>query len=79
VGRIGSNLANNADTDDDRFIVHEVIHPTERYLRPEYQRTVGNVTINGVIALLFNAKDCPTPNAQVEAFQALNSPTPSAT
>ena len=78
IDRIGANLANNADTDDDKFIVHEVYRPTRRFLRPEYQRTVGNVTINGIFAVLFNAKDTPPALAQIEARQSLNSPTPSA-
>jgi hypothetical protein len=79
VDRVGNALANNADTDDNRFIIHEIHRPSRRFLRTEYQRTGGNVAINGIFAILFNRDDNPAPLSQVEAIQFLNSPTPSAT
>jgi hypothetical protein len=79
IDKIGASLANSADTDDDKFIVHQIHRPSRRFLRTEYQRTVGNVAINGIFAILFNAGANPPANAQVEASQALVTPTPSAT
>lgn len=79
IDRIGADLANSADTDDNKFIISEVFKPTERYMNHQYQRTVGNVTINNVIAILFNSHDNPPALAAVEASQFLNSPTPSTT
>jgi len=79
VDQVGTALANVADTSGNKFIVHEIHRPTRRYLRTEYQRTVGNVAINGIFALLFNAGDNPPANTQVDIAQYLNSPTPSET
>lgn len=78
---IGSALSNSADTDDNKVIIHEIHNPQRRYLKHEYQRTVGNVTINGIIVELFNPVHQPVTQAtaDVEASQVLNNPTPSAT
>lgn len=78
VDRIGSDLANSADTDDNKFIVHDVYRPERRYVKPYYQRTVGNVTIEAVFAVLYGAERAPVASADVEASQVLNNPVPSA-
>ena len=79
IDNIGSAQVNSADTDDNKFIIKEVFKPQRRYLRVQYQRETGNVTINNIVAILFNAKDTQTPLTEVEAIAYLNSPTPSAT
>lgn len=78
VDNIGAAQVNSADTDDNKFIIKEVFKPTRRYLRVQYQRETGNVTINGILAILFNAKDTPAALTEVESLLKLNSPTPSA-
>lgn len=81
IDRYGTDLANNADTDDDKLIIHEITEARERYSRLSYQRTAGNVTINSVIVELFNPAHAPVAQAaaQVEASQVLSGPTKSTT
>jgi hypothetical protein len=79
VDQIGDDLANSADTDDNKFIVHDVYRPAYRYLEASYQRTVGNVTIDAVFAILYNGERRPITQSEVEAYQVLNNPTPSTT
>lgn len=81
VDMLGSAKANSADTDDNKCIIHEIHRPRYRYLKPEYQRTVGNVTIDAVLVELFNPVHHPVTQAtaDVEASQVLNNPTASAT
>lgn len=67
-------------SDADGLVIHEVFRPQERFITPEYQRTVANVTINAVIVELFNADDQPVEQAgaDVHAHEVLNQPQPSA-
>lgn len=79
IDRIGSNLANSADTDDDKLIIHEVHRPKRRFVQVEYQRTGGNVTIEAVIVERYGSIHQPiSQNSNVETYQVLSNPEPSA-
>jgi hypothetical protein len=80
IDKIGSSLANSADTDDNKIIYHDIYKPQRRYLRASYQRTVGNVTLLSATAILYNAVNAPITQTTtlVEVGQVLNNPTPSA-
>ncbi len=81
IDRIGTDLANSADTDDEKLIIHEFTELKDRYVRPSYQRTGGNVTINAVLVELFNPAHAPVTQAaaDVEASQLLAGPNRSTT
>jgi hypothetical protein len=82
VDRIAT-LANDADTDDNKLLIVEVYRPQRRYLRLNYQRTGGNVTVLSMLVVRFNSGNEPvsqgTSAGGVESLQVLNNPTPSAT
>ncbi len=77
IDRVGSDKANDADTDDNKWIIHDIRKPLRRYLQAYYQRTVGNVTIESVFAILYNPINGPVTQTEVEASQVLAGPTPS--
>ncbi len=83
VDRVGADLANNADTDDNKLYIHDIYSIPRRYAKFESQRTVGNCTCDTLFAILYHANDAPvtqqTTVGGVEASQILNCPTPSAT
>lgn len=74
IDRIGADLANNADTDDKRWVVHDIRRPKDRYVTAYYQRTVGNVTLDLAFAILYNGAPLPVTQTEVEASQTLNGP-----
>lgn len=51
-----STIANDADTDDNKIIAIDIHQPGKKFVRAEYQRTVGNVTLDSVIAILYNGQ-----------------------
>ncbi|ARU40203.1 hypothetical protein CCB80_03235 [Armatimonadetes bacterium Uphvl-Ar1] len=51
VGDLGSIVNPTAGEGDDKTIVIEVRRPLQRYLRFDYQRTGGNVTVQSIIAI----------------------------
>jgi len=55
-----STIVNALDTDDDGVLIWDVFQPGKKFLRAEHQRTAGNVTIEGVIAILYNGHYLPT-------------------
>lgn len=83
IDKLGTSIANNADTDDNKLYVIDVYRPKRRYMKFNYQRTAGNVTLDSLIAVLYNANNDPvtqqTTVGGVEASAILNNPTPSAT
>ncbi len=83
IDKLGSSIANNADTDDNKLYIHEIHRPLRRYLKFNYQRTAGNCTLDTLFAIQFNAHDNPVTQGSsaggVENSQFLVSPTTSAT
>lgn len=83
IDKLGSSIANDADTDDNKLFIINVHKPQRRYLKFYSQRTVGNVTGDSLIVVLYNSHDNPvtqlTTVGGVEASASLASPTPSAT
>jgi predicted ribosome-associated RNA-binding protein Tma20 len=49
-----------ADDDDNQLTVHDIYRPRERYLKVVVDRGVQNAVIDGVIAVLYGAKEMPT-------------------
>lgn len=80
VDQIGSSKTNSAAGAGDNLPhVHDIYKPKRRYLRVRSQRTAGNVTINGLMAILYKGADKPPAAALYDMLQQLNSPEPSAT
>lgn len=48
-----------ADTDDNLVVALEVHRPTDRYVRPVVLRATQNVTVDGIVAILFNGRKAP--------------------
>lgn len=80
VDQIGDSKTNSAAGAGDNLPhVHDVYKPKRRYLRVRSQRTGGNVTINGLMAVLYHGQNKPPAAALYDMLQKLNSPTPSTT
>lgn len=79
IDRIGANVVNVDDTSDNKLQIHDIRRPKRRYVSLEYQRTVGNVTIENILAIQYNGNVRPPVQAIVDAYQILNSPDPSTT
>jgi len=53
------SLVSFADSDDDDCVVLDIYRPTERYVRPVFERATANCVIDGVIAIQYGAKKMP--------------------
>lgn len=71
VGDIAS-IVNVAGEGDNLCLVLEVHKPTERYLRLDYQRTAGNVTVTSITAL--KVLNRGVESTEVAARSVVNSP-----
>ena len=49
-----------ADDDDNQITVHDIYKPAERYLKAVVNRATANAVIDGVIAVLYGARELPT-------------------
>ncbi len=49
-----------ADDDDNQVTVHEIVKPLERYLRIEVAKATQNSTVDGIVAVQYNARKKPT-------------------
>lgn len=61
-----------------KFLILDVLEPRERYVRADYQRTVANVVIEAVFAVLYNANNSPVPLAAGDVLATVVGATPSA-
>jgi hypothetical protein len=66
---------NMVDTEDNKLLVLEVVHPEERYVRPVLDRATANAVIDGIIAIQYGGKKAPeTQPASVSASATIVSP-----
>lgn len=49
-----------ADDDDNQVAVHDIYRPRERYLKVVVDRGTQNAVIDGIIAVLYGARELPT-------------------
>lgn len=82
-GAPGSGTANDIGSavgvTTDKLVIMDVIEPTKRYLRADYQRTTANVVIHAIFAVLYNPSVVPVPLETNDVLTELLGPTPSAT
>lgn len=63
------------DADDDKMLILNIHRPRERYVRAVITTAVGNGTIDGVFAILYNARNKPiTQGSTVGAGESHQSP-----
>jgi hypothetical protein len=63
----------------DKLVIMDIIEPTKRYVRADYQRTVANVVIHAIFAILYNGDVKPVALDAGDVLTELLGPTPSAT
>lgn len=63
----------------DKLVIMDVIEPTKRYVRADYQRTVANVIVHAIFAVLYNPNVAPVALETNDVLTELLGPTPSAT
>lgn len=63
----------------DKLVIMDVIEPTKRYIRADYQRTAANVVIHAIYAVLYNPSVVPVALETNDVLTELLGPTPSAT
>lgn len=61
------------------FVVLDVFEPNRRFVRADYQRTVANVAVDAIFAVLYNASDVPVAPVAGTIRTSVANPTPSAT
>jgi len=44
---------------DDKLMILDVVNVRQRYLSPSLARTTANVAVNGIIAILYDARNVP--------------------
>lgn len=49
-----------ADDDDNQVTVHDIYRPRDRYLKVVVDRGTQNAVIDGIVAVLYGAKESPT-------------------
>lgn len=49
-----------ADDDDNQVVVHDIFRPRERYLKVVVDRGTQNAVIDGIVAVLYGARENPT-------------------
>ena len=71
----GSATGPMGDADGNKTLVLDVFKPMERYVRPVITRSVANAVIDGVVAILYRAKQAPTTqDTTVKASKQVASP-----
>ncbi len=83
IDKIGTSIANDADTDDNKLFILDFHKIPRRYVKIVTQRTAGNGTELALIAIRYNAHLNPVTQSSsvggVEASETFNNPTPRAT
>lgn len=51
-----------ADDDDNQVVVHDIYRPRERYLKAVVLRATQNSVIDGIVAVLYGARELPPTN-----------------
>lgn len=77
IGDLGSVANPVAGEGDNLPLVLEIHNPTQRYIKPQYQRTGGNVTLQSVIVIKRLRRDVRS--TEVSARTILNAPEASTT
>ena len=67
----GSDSGNLADTDDDKLLVLDVVHPIKRWIRPVLLRGTANAVLNAIIAIQYNGRTPPAVNS-ADVVKSLN-------
>lgn len=55
----GSKVGPLSDDDDNDMLVLDVFRPAKRYVKPVIDRETANAVVDGVIALLYRAREVP--------------------
>lgn len=62
----GSSAGPMGDDDDTDMLSLDILRPAKRYVRPVLDRATANAVVDGVIAILYRAREVPTtPDARM--------------